>query len=127
MTGATKALPRARAILSDRKRTRKLCFPNAICGPFCSVPPIGTMSVVLPERTRSRNSVQVSSSRKTVSKAHAGTAPTIRKKAHSHALNMQHRDGGGDRRGDCAENHDEPRRQRPDRQQQKRENADREV
>src|SRR5438132_12636672 len=38
-----------------------------MCGPFCSVPPIGTRIVVLPDFTRSRSSVQVSSSRNTES------------------------------------------------------------
>src|SRR5262245_2755795 len=66
MTGATSALPKALAIFSERTCTRRLCLPNAMCGPFCSVPPIGTRSVVLPDLTRSRSSVHVNSSRKTV-------------------------------------------------------------
>src|SRR5262245_3001526 len=52
-----------------------------MCGPFCSVPPVGTISVVVPARTRSRTSVHVSSSSDTVSgtpaaasAAHARTA-----------------------------------------------------
>ena len=50
MTGATSALPSARAIFSASAFTRTLCLPSAMCGPFCSVPPIGTSAVVLPAR-----------------------------------------------------------------------------
>src|SRR6516164_1341901 len=71
MTGATRALPKERAIFSESKCTRRLCFPSAMCPPFCSVPPIGTMIVVLPDLTRSRSSVHVSSSRNTESGAWA--------------------------------------------------------
>src|SRR5215470_4305981 len=67
MTGATTALPRTRAIRSASTLTRALCLPSARCGPLCSVPPIGTMTVVLPAATAVRNSVHVSSSRNTVS------------------------------------------------------------
>src|SRR5262249_47329761 len=42
-------------------------LPRTMWGPFCSVPPVGRMIVVLPDSMRSRTSVQVSSSRKTVS------------------------------------------------------------
>src|SRR5712692_6646814 len=66
-TGATRVLPSVRAILSESSLTRTLCLPTAMCGPFCSVPPIGTMTVVPPACIRSRISVQVSSSRNTVS------------------------------------------------------------
>src|SRR5215470_13355345 len=52
---------------SDRIFTRTFCLPSAMCGPFCSVPPVGRMIVVLPPRIASRTSVQVSSSRNTVS------------------------------------------------------------
>jgi hypothetical protein len=34
-----------------------LCLPIAICGPFCSVPPIGMMTVLVPDVMRSRSSV----------------------------------------------------------------------
>ena len=54
--------------------TRALCLPSAMCGPFCSVPPIGTMTVVLPAWISSRSSVQVSSSRNTL--GGAGAAAT---------------------------------------------------
>jgi hypothetical protein len=39
------------AIFSESTFTRTLCLPSTMCGPFCSVPPIGTMIVVLPART----------------------------------------------------------------------------
>ena len=39
--------------------TIKLCLPMTICGPFCSVPPVGTMTVRWPCASRSRTSVQV--------------------------------------------------------------------
>ena len=57
-----------------------------MCGPFCSVPPIGMMTVVVPVRIRSCNSVHVSSSTNTVAAASAGT-PVIaasRKRTPSH-------------------------------------------
>jgi hypothetical protein len=38
----------------------------AMNGPFCSVPPVGTMAVVLPAAIASRTSVQVRSSRNTL-------------------------------------------------------------
>ena len=44
-----------------------LCSPSTMCGPFCSVPAVPTITVVHPALTRSRVSAQVSSSRKTVS------------------------------------------------------------
>ena len=44
---------------------RTLCLPSAMCGPFCSVPPIGTRIVVLPARIASRSSGEVRSSRQT--------------------------------------------------------------
>ena len=66
--------------------TRTLCLPSTMCGPFCSVPPIGTMTVVFPARIWSRSSVQVSSSRNTVAGAAAGTpvAAASRKRAPNH-------------------------------------------
>ena len=64
--GATSVPPSARAIAVESAFTRTLCLPIAMCGPFCSVPPVGTMIVVVPARIRSRTSVQVSSSRMTV-------------------------------------------------------------
>src|ERR1051325_524961 len=60
MTGATKALPRARAIFSLSALTRTLCFPSATSGPLCSVPPMGMRIMVLPAATCSRSSVHVS-------------------------------------------------------------------
>ena len=48
MTGATIASPSACAIFPASTLTRTLCLPSAICGPFCSVPPIGTRIVVVP-------------------------------------------------------------------------------
>src|SRR2546426_3548243 len=88
MTGATSALPSARAIRSASALTRALCLPRAICGPFCSVPPIGTMMVVVPVLMTARSSVHVSSSRNTVSGgwARAGvtrTAMSDRTAAHT--------------------------------------------
>ena len=65
MTGATSALPSVAAIFSARAFTRTLCLPSAMCGPFCSVPPMGMMMMVFPALVASRTSVQVSSSRKT--------------------------------------------------------------
>src|SRR5262245_23699993 len=85
ITGATSALPRARATCAESARTRALCLPSAMCGPFCSVPPVGTMIVVLPERTRSRTSVQVRSSRNTLSGACAGTRAAHARATHSAA------------------------------------------
>src|SRR5581483_10166863 len=77
-TGDTSVWPSARAIASARTCTRTLCFPSARCGPFCSVPPVGTMTVVVPVRTSSRTSVQVSRSSHTVSgvAARAGDVAT---------------------------------------------------
>src|SRR6187402_773160 len=46
-----------------------LCSPSTMCGPFCSVPAVPTITVVWPAATRSRTSAQVSSSMKTVSGA----------------------------------------------------------
>ena len=74
MTGATSALPSACAILSDSARTRTLCLPSTMCGPFCSVPPIGTMTVVFPARISLRSSVHVSSSTRTVEGAAASVS-----------------------------------------------------
>ena len=59
------ALPSARAIFCESCLTLTLCLPSAIAGPFCSVPPIGMMIVVLPPATASRSSVHVRSSRNT--------------------------------------------------------------
>src|ERR1051325_5548601 len=44
-----------------------------MCGPFCSVPPVGMMIVVLPAAMASRTSTHVMSSRNTVSGACAKT------------------------------------------------------
>ena len=45
----------------------KLCLPSTMWGPFCSVPPVGTITERVPARTRAATSVQVSSWTKTVS------------------------------------------------------------
>src|SRR5829696_6966572 len=45
----------------------KLGSPSTMCGPFCSVPAVPMIAVVVPAFTRSRTSAQVSSSRNTVS------------------------------------------------------------
>src|SRR6202045_3282189 len=127
ITGATSALPSARAILSERERTRKLCFPKPIREPFCSVPPIGTMTVVLPARIWSRSSVQVSSSRNTVSEACAAGRPSNSKHKQRNSLAIQHRNAGDDGGGDRAKDHDQPGRHRPEHQQQESQNADREI
>src|SRR5215472_13885201 len=135
MTGATSSLPRARAILSESTITRRLCLPNAMCGPFCSVPPIGTMIVVLPDLTRSRSSVQVSSSRNTEAGAWAGAAgiPITIASKRSQVLSIilrremdrvsvglrEPEQIRNDSRSGGAENDDEPGRHRPYRQQQK--------
>ncbi len=62
MTGATSALPSSRATLSASAFTRTLCLPSAMCGPFCSVPPMGTRMVVLPARMAAASSGEVKSS-----------------------------------------------------------------
>ena len=62
ITGATSALPRLAAMRAASARARTLCLPSAMCGPLCSVPPTGTITVVLPALIASRSSVQVSSS-----------------------------------------------------------------
>src|SRR5262245_16554561 len=67
MTGATSVLPSARAILSAVYSMTNLCSPSTMCGPFCSVPAVPMMTVVVPLLTRSRASAQVSSSMNTVS------------------------------------------------------------
>ena len=59
------ALPSASAIFSASNRARTLCLPSVMCGPFCSVPPIGTRTIVAPAAMRSRSSVHVRSSRAT--------------------------------------------------------------
>src|SRR6202043_2347582 len=127
ITGATSPLPSARGILSERERTRKLCLPKAICEPFCSVPPIGTMTVVLPARIWSRNSVQVSSSRNTLSDARAAATLSSRQHKQRNALAIQHRNAIDDGGGDRAKDHDQPRRHRPESQKQERQDADREI
>ena len=44
-------------------------------GPFCSVPPVGMITVVVPEASASRTSGQVRSSRNTVSGVWAEATP----------------------------------------------------
>src|SRR5438128_12013690 len=106
-TGATSALPSARAIFSESAFTRTLCLPSAMCEPFCSVPPIGTMTVVLPARIWSRNSVQVSSSRNTVSDAWATAAPNHREHKQRNSLAIPYRDTGNDDGGNGAKEQDQ--------------------
>ncbi len=43
----------------------KIVLPNTMCGPFCSVPPVGIMTVVFPASSAALTSVEVSLSRKT--------------------------------------------------------------
>ncbi len=81
--GATSALPRATAIFSDSALTRTLCLPSTMCGPFCSVPPIGRMTVVLPAATWSRSSVQVRSSTNTVGGGAASAPDAASIRAHA--------------------------------------------
>src|SRR5512134_322283 len=78
MTGATSALPSSCAILPESTFTRTLCLPSTMCGPFCSVPPMGTRTVVLPARIETASSGDVRSSRKTLAGAcaSAGAAAT---------------------------------------------------
>ena len=45
ITGATSALPRLAAMRAASARARTLCLPSAMCGPLCSVPPTGTISI----------------------------------------------------------------------------------
>ena len=52
-----------------------LCLPSTIWGPFCSVPAVATMTVVVPPSILSRTSVQVSSSSQIVSGAWATAEP----------------------------------------------------
>src|SRR6266511_535861 len=49
-------------------------LPRTMCGPFCSVPPVGRITVVLPALMASRTSTQVSSSTYTLVCANAGEA-----------------------------------------------------
>ncbi len=84
ITGATSALPSAAAIFPPSTRARTLCLPSTMCGPLCSVPPMGTSAVVLPARTSAASSGDVSSSMKTLSCACAAAANAAMKKA-SHA------------------------------------------
>src|SRR5437588_6357612 len=95
--------------------------------PFCSVPPIGTITVVLPARIWSRNSVQVSSSRNTVSDAWTAAPPNNRKHKQRTSLAIQYRDTGHDGGGNGAKDHDQPRRHRPESQQQEGKKADLEI
>src|ERR1043166_6422125 len=65
--GATIALPSARAILSAQYSVAYLCSAIDIWGPFCSVPAVPMIAVVLPFLIRRASSSHVSCSRKTVS------------------------------------------------------------
>src|SRR3954470_10988024 len=68
----TSALPRRCAMVWALANTRKLCLPVAMAGPFCSVPPLGTMTVVFPAAMASRISYDVIRSIRTLSAAVAG-------------------------------------------------------
>ena len=57
----------ARAIRPEASRMMKLCFPSTMWEPFCSVPPVGTITERVPACTRAATSVQVSSWTNTVS------------------------------------------------------------
>src|SRR6516165_12336026 len=98
-----------------------------MCGPFCSVPPIGTMIVVFPDWIRSCSSVQVSSSRNTVSEACAAGMANARRNKSRDALAIYRWNIGDDGGGHRAEDHDEPRGNRPECQQQKGHYADHEI
>src|SRR5215217_863570 len=65
--GAQSALPSFRAIASQFAFRTKLCLPSASHGPFGSIPPVETITVVLPALTASRTSIHVMSSIQTVS------------------------------------------------------------
>ena len=86
ITGATSVWPRARAIFSERTFTRRLCLPSVMCGPLCSIPPTGTMIVVVFDPISSRSSVQVNSSRSTVSGACANARPAQIRTRHIDAI-----------------------------------------
>ena len=74
ITGATRVFPKPRAILSAVYSMTYLCSPSTICGPFCSVPAVGMMTVVVPDLVRSRTSAHVNSSMKMVSGGFAAGA-----------------------------------------------------
>ena len=87
MTGATSALPSAWAIRVDSSSTRALCLPSVMYGPFCSVPPMGTSTVVAPSATRAASSGLVSDSISTGGAADAPcVASSIAVTASSHCL-----------------------------------------
>src|SRR5262245_26808725 len=65
-TGATTARPSRSAMRPASTRTRTLCLPSTRWAPFCSVPPIGTSTVVVPAAINSRNSGDVRSSSHTL-------------------------------------------------------------
>src|SRR5262245_58861036 len=69
MTGATSVLPSARAIRLAAYSMTNLCSPSTMWGPFCSVPAVPMMTVVVPAFTMSRTSAHVRSSMNTVSGA----------------------------------------------------------
>ena len=55
-------MPSLRAMASEVARMMKLCLPVTTYGPFCSTPPVGMMTVVLPAFSASRTSCHVNSS-----------------------------------------------------------------
>ncbi len=59
--------PSPRAILSAVYSMTNLCSPSTMCGPFCSVPAVPTITLVVPAAIRSRTSAHVRSSMKTES------------------------------------------------------------
>src|SRR6187455_317019 len=60
-----------------------LCLPSTMCGPFCSVPPVGIIAVVLPALMASRTSTHVRFSRKTVLGFGCATAGAAERTANS--------------------------------------------
>ena len=44
-----------RAILSAVYSMTNLCSPSTMCGPFCSVPAVPTITLVVPDAIRSRD------------------------------------------------------------------------
>jgi hypothetical protein len=66
ITGATSAFRSAAAMRPHKTFARTLCLPSTMCGPFCSVPPIGINTVVWPLRTSACTSGDVRSSRNTL-------------------------------------------------------------
>jgi hypothetical protein len=64
-----------------------------MCGPFCSVPPIGTRIVVLPARIAAASSGDVRSSRKTLAGACASAVVDTASAATRSRRNVERRMG----------------------------------